>query len=291
MATAVNPLKEVTMKRGRLRQSLVYLIIGLVVFAFINVSWAAGVEVEVPYAVTNAQWWTGVAIKNLNASSATANLKMEFFDSGGDLMGAVDIAPLEPLAIYSQATSNIYLDPLPESYSIKVSHPGNQKLTVTVFVGNSATGGFAYQTYTSQACCLPSWHQILPIAERFELVMSNEAVLDRETGLVWQREASDTTYDWYDAKYYCYNTNIGGRGGWRLPSVEELRTLIDPTESYPALPEGHLFTNTNLQFTYWSSTTYTSNTLYAWRVYFGNGNVFGTKKSYNYYVRAVRSGQ
>ena len=44
------------MKRDRIRQSLVCLLVGLMVITFINISWADGVEVEVPYAATTAQW-------------------------------------------------------------------------------------------------------------------------------------------------------------------------------------------------------------------------------------------
>ena len=280
------------MKRDRIRQSLVCLLVGLVVFVFTNVSWAAGVEVEAPYAVTSANWWTGVAVKNLDRSNATGDIKMEFFNSNGELMGAVEIASLAPLAIYCDATSNIYVDPLPGSYSLRVSHPDEQELAVTVFVGNSATGGFAYQTYNSQApATSSSWDQILPAAERFELVMNNEAVLDRETGLVWQRDTGETKYDWYVAQDYCYLLEIGGRKGWRLPTIDELATLIDSSQSSPALPAGHSFTNAK-SFSYWSSTTLAHDTLAAWRVNFYDGYVGGhSSKTISCYVRAVRSGQ
>ena len=283
------------MKRSRLRQSLVYLLIGLVVFAFINVSWADGVEVEVPYAVTTAQWWTGMAIKNLDASSATDTIRIEFFDKEGVFMGAVEIAPLEPLEIYSQTVSTIYPGSLPLNYSIRISQPGNEELAVTVFVGNSETGGFAYQTYSSQTCSQAtvsalSWHQILPTAERFELVMSNEAVLDRETGMVWERDTDATKYDWFMAQEHCYKATIGGRGGWRLPTIEELKTLDDPTQSNPALPNGHPFTRVQLS-SYWSSTTQADFADGAWLFSFASGNAGYYYKSYSYYVRAVRSGQ
>ena len=287
------------MKQDRLRQSLVCLLVGLVIFALVSVSWAGGVEVEVPYAVTSANWWTGVAVKNLDRNNATGDIKMEFFDSNGEFMGAVDIGLLAPLAIYSDATSNIYHDPLPGRYSLRVSHSDEQELAVTVFVGNSATGGFAYQTYKSQACCQTpasssSWDQILPAADRFELVMyvnlirGYEAVLDRETGLVWQRETNNSlSLD--DAIVFCYNAEIGGRKGWRLPTVEELATLIDPTRTEPSLPDNHLFTNTQTS-RYWSSTINAYNAL-PWSVDFGYGFVQTAGKGDCYYIRAVRSGQ
>ena len=211
-------------------------------------------------------------------------------------MGAVDIAPLASLAIYSEATSNIYLDPLPVSYSIRVSHPDEQELAVTVVVGNSATGGFAYQTYNSQACSqatasIPTWDQILPVAERFELVMNDEAVLDRETGLVWERDTVDNMRDWIDALSYCYQNVIGGRGGWRLPTIAELRTLVDTTQFNPALPAGHLFTNVK-RAGYWSSTTFADVISYAWYISLPNGGAYSSPKTHDiYYVRAVRSGQ
>ena len=284
------------MKGCWLRQSLVCLLVGLVSFALVSVSWADGVEVEVPYAATSAQWWTGVAIKNIDKNSTTADIKMEFFDSEGDLKGAVNIAPLAPRAVYSGAITNTYMFPLPESYSIRISHSDSQELAVTLVVGNSATGGYAFQTYSSRICSqtILSWHQIIPTAERFELVMNDEAVLDRETGLVWQRTTSDTTQSWYDAQLYSYDLIINNRKGWRLPTEDELATLLDTTQSDPMLPDGHLFTNVKheMRDAYWSSTTCSENTDNAWNIYFWDALISVNDKSGSrHYVRAVRSGQ
>ena len=140
------------------------------------------------------------------------------------------------------------------------------------------------------AAATPSWHQILPAAERFELVMNNEAVLDRETGMVWERDTDATKYDWFMAQEHCYKATIGGRGGWRLPTIEELKTLDDPTQSNPALPNGHPFTRVQLS-SYWSSTTQADFADGAWLFSFASGNAGYYYKSYSYYVRAVRSGQ
>ncbi len=137
----------------------------------------------------------------------------------------------------------------------------------------------------------PPWYQVLPGNQRFELVMNNEAVLDRETGLVWERDTSNDWYTWYEALDHCYSAYIGGRGGWRLPTIAELSTLVDRTQTEPALPVGHLLTNVQSS-NYWSSTTDANYTNCAWRVDFGYGGACGNLyKANSYYVRAVRSGQ
>ncbi len=89
-------------------------------------------------------------------------------------------------------------------------------------------GGLTFFDGTRQTGApIPSWHQSLPAAERFVEVLSNTSVLDRETGLVWQKATNDETYTWYKAQDYCYKAAIGGRKGWRLPTIDELATLID----------------------------------------------------------------
>lgn len=79
---------------------------------------------------------------------------------------------------------------------------------------------------------------------RFKVLSAfdGEAVLDRETGLVWERSALGRFRDWYDAGLQCKTRKTGGRMGWRLPTVEELTSLIDPeSTSGTLLPSGHPF--------------------------------------------------
>lgn len=59
----------------------------------------------------------------------------------------------------------------------------------------------------------PAWSQKLPAAQRFVLVLDGEGVLDKETGLVWERSPDTTQRPWIDAIYYAYGKNVGGRGG------------------------------------------------------------------------------
>ncbi len=95
---------------------------------------------------------------------------------------------------------------------------------------------------------LPSWDQKLPSAARF-IILSDwdgAAVLDKETGLVWERSPSKTDYShgMGYAYYHCRNSQLGNRKGWRMPMLEELASLLDMSvSSSPKLPLGHPFMN------------------------------------------------
>ncbi|OQZ02983.1 MAG: hypothetical protein B6D34_08995 [Candidatus Brocadia sp. UTAMX1] len=135
-----------------------------------------------------------------------------------------------------------------------------------------------------------AWYQkITKATKRFKIVLDGAAVLDKETGLVWEKSPDTTARTWADAISYAYSKNVGGRKGWRLPTVEELASLVDPTRSNPALPVGHPFTNVQ-SASYWSSTTYVNGTSYAWGVHFNVGVVSYGDETNNYYVWCVRGG-
>jgi len=133
----------------------------------------------------------------------------------------------------------------------------------------------------------PTWSQKLDASERFVLVLDDEAVLDKETGLVWERDVSDALHTWSVACSMCYQKVLGGRKGWRLPSVEELASLIDPLEQAPALSPGHPFTNV-LSDHYWSSSTTRITSEWAWRMHFNLGNPSSDDKTDSCHAWCVR---
>jgi Protein of unknown function (DUF1566) len=101
--------------------------------------------------------------------------------------------------------------------------------------------------------------QTLPASTRFIVLsnMASDAVLDRETGLVWQRapEFRPNGAFWGLGSGTCMAQRIGGRSGWRLPTVQELASLIDPTAtSGPPLPAGHPFIGVPAAAAYWTAT-------------------------------------
>jgi hypothetical protein len=167
------------------------------------------------------------------------------------------------------------------------------------FKVNGAGSGVVFPDGTVQTTAgAPTWHQILPAAQRFVMVMNNQAVLDKETGLVWEQSptappTNPSTFTWLDAQPHCTMRTVGNRKGWRLPTIQELASLVDPSvpSPGPTLPSGHPFLNVQSSNYYWSATTYAGYANYAWDVIFGNGNVeAGDKSDYNF-VWCVRGGQ
>ena len=172
------------------------------------------------------------------------------------------------------------------------------KLTVgfLVLCALAALAGPARADSPGPYYATPSWDQTLPSTTRF-IVLSNfssAAVLDRETGLVWEKSPDTNTFQWSTsaATIACANKSVGGRKGWRLPSINELASLIDPSVPIPGptLPAGHPFTNVQSDAVYWSATTNASFDSSAWIVGFGDGNVNTGAKTVANPVWCVRGG-
>lgn len=113
----------------------------------------------------------------------------------------------------------------------------------------------------------PSWHRLLAAddgsdacpSSRFLCVMGGAAVLDRETGLVWEQAPSSALQNWYSSIRRCQETQIAGRHGWRAPKIEELRSLLDETGLLPA----GVFGNVQVDDYYWSTSVDPANSFNA----------------------------
>jgi len=138
------------------------------------------------------------------------------------------------------------------------------------------------------------------------------AVRDEVTGLVWQLRTDDTTdyrvwpYVWCDpdpatndgSEEGCVggtaqflddlNTEAyGGHTDWRLPSTEELVSLLDYSRTGPALNRD--FFPYTLGYYFWTKETKAADPDSAWQVGFATGEVAAyAKNSFNVYARAVR---
>jgi hypothetical protein len=83
----------------------------------------------------------------------------------------------------------------------------------------------------------------------------------------------------------------GNLMGWRLPSMPELASLVDPSAAFGELhlPPGHPFTNVQAN-NYWTATTFADLPAQAWAVQFSFGGVQSTAKFGPLQVWCVRGG-
>lgn len=112
----------------------------------------------------------------------------------------------------------------------------------------------------------------------------NDTVTDQKTGLVWQLSELNVTRTWQEALVYCNELSLAG-GGWRLPNIKELSSIVDDTRTDLLIDPVFIGTYAS---GYWSSTTEASYPSYAWFVGFDTGVVVSNDKSASYYVRCVR---
>jgi len=102
-----------------------------------------------------------------------------------------------------------------------------------------------------------------PSSDRF-IDHNNGTITDSKTGLMWAKNANiaGRTMVWTEAYKYCSQLDHAGYNDWRLPSLKELRSLLDRRNTDPALPSPHPFTG--VQTGYWSSSTHRLDS--AWHV-------------------------
>lgn len=113
-------------------------------------------------------------------------------------------------------------------------------------------------------------------SEPARFALEGGCVLDTLTGLVWSRDADPArkALSWPDALSLAAQLDRDawqGGGGWRMPNIRELESLMDLAADSPALTPGHPFVN--VPEVCWSSTTSVYEPRYAWALYTRDGMV------------------
>jgi len=121
-----------------------------------------------------------------------------------------------------------------------------------------------------------------------EPIEGEKVVIDTKTKLmwVWNGNLAGRVMNWKDAIYYCKNLKYAGYTDWRLPEIEELKTLIKKDER-PRIDNKAFDCRDSW---YWSVTEYAPYTTFAMLVNFYNGTVINNDKTLFNYVRCVRAG-
>ncbi|MCI5192165.1 MAG: DUF1566 domain-containing protein [Candidatus Electrothrix sp. AU1_5] len=137
-------------------------------------------------------------------------------------------------------------------------------------------------------------------------------ITDTDTGLMWKRcleglsgvnceEGKAERYTWDEAVKRFKNVEYAGYADWRLPTIDELKTLVycskgKNKEGYckggSAVPTINQQAFPNAEASYvWSGSPYANNSDYAWVVDFINGDSNYDGRFNNVAVRLVRGGQ
>ncbi|MDO9566324.1 MAG: DUF1566 domain-containing protein [Candidatus Desulfaltia sp.] len=118
-------------------------------------------------------------------------------------------------------------------------------------------------------------------------------VTDCASKLMWTKNANLAAgkMNQYDAIKFVANLNAKkycGYNNWRLPEVNELKSLVDYGKTDPVLPDGHPFLQT-ISGIYWSSESNIQAPNYSWCVDMKNSRVdYYNKNHHQLYVWPVR---
>lgn len=116
----------------------------------------------------------------------------------------------------------------------------------------------------------------------FELQHGGSVVYDKTTGLMWQQSGSENSMTYAEAEKYARELRLAGYNDWRLPTLEEGMSLMEPKE-YGDLYIDPKF-DRNQKYT-WTTDKRTAGV--AWAVGFGYGGCLDVLDG-DSFVRAVR---
>lgn len=113
-------------------------------------------------------------------------------------------------------------------------------------------------------------------------------VVDHATGLMWQQSGSPDAMTYPDALKYVDELNIkrfAGHPGWRLPTIEELISLVEPIQKNGNLYIDKIFNDRQQWIRSIDKKSYNN----SYGIVFYQGSLYFPTLNFRYYVRAVRS--
>jgi hypothetical protein len=136
--------------------------------------------------------------------------------------------------------------------------------------------------------------------DRYTISADGNEVTDTTSRLVWKRCAEGLHWDgkacsgklmkfkYAEAKQHLASTTGGNAQAWRIPTLSELKTLVDKKAKKKPLIDPAAFPDTPKQ-QFWATRPGTDDDLNAWLVNFANGKTYGNVGASRFPLRLVRS--
>jgi Protein of unknown function (DUF1566) len=126
-------------------------------------------------------------------------------------------------------------------------------------------------------------HAMAPAAR---YTATNGTTYDTKTKLTWEQTLSTTaTFTEANAAAHCAALTTNGLK-WRLPTMKELMTIVDPTVASGASIDSTAFPATPANG-FWTSTAFAPSSGYNWAVTFYEGQSYGSDVTGTLNVRCV----
>ncbi len=111
---------------------------------------------------------------------------------------------------------------------------------------------------------------------------------DPSTGLMWTKQDNGIGINWNQANKYCHDMTVGGFHNWRLPTIDELSAVYDPTQNVGGY---HIKGGIRLGLCcMWSSSTGLDSGQ-VWLLHFMSGGRVSGRLDYTFRVLCVRNPQ
>ena len=207
-----------------------------------------------------------------------SNLKLNY---NGELSGWRLPTPAEfgTIIDYSETNPSINTEVFSKTPAMPFWTFGN-KLSVEFVKGETKVATFSY-LYVR--CVKEEWNSNAP---SFEIDEEKEIVIDSVHNLTWTKSFADLL-TWKESLEYCSKLNQNNNANekyWRLPNINELKTLINYSKSKPASD----FPGMMISATFFTSTSYSNSGNQAWTVTMDNGTSQLRSKDDKYSVICVR---
>jgi hypothetical protein len=109
---------------------------------------------------------------------------------------------------------------------------------------------------------------------------------DEKTSLVWQdfKDNTSLSINYHKAEDYCKKLKIGKYTNFRIPTMDELQSIVDYKRYDPAIKKGFLYVSNEA---YWTSTPFADDDKIVWLIHFKKGERTVKDKHYDRYIRCV----